>query len=151
MLTSLERYSPWMIGIFRIVVGFLFLCHGTTTLLAWPTEPYGGGTASFGAWPSWWAGAIELVAGVLIVLGLGTRVAALIGSGTMAVAYFWKHQPDGLFPIQNEGDSAALFCWSLLLLVFIGSGKFALENVFAARRVAEEDVVLPEERADIAS
>lgn len=65
--------------------------------------------------------------------GIGTRAAAFIGSGSMAVAYFWKHQGDGLLPIQNDGDSAALFCWSLLLLVFIGSGRLALGSLLNSR------------------
>ncbi|MGW0037863.1 DoxX family protein [Gordonia sp. NPDC003376] len=133
MLTSLEKVAPWAVGIFRIVVGFLFFCHGTSTLMAWPVAPYSGQTADIGAWPSWWAGAIQLVGGLLIMLGIGTRVAALIGSGSMAVAYFWKHQGDGLLPIQNDGDSAALFCWALLLLVFIGSGRLALGSLWNRR------------------
>ncbi len=103
--------------------GFLFMCHGTSTLFAWPVEPFSGQTASFGAWPSWWSGIIELVVGVLIITGVGTRIAAFIGSGTMAVAYFWKHQPDGFLPIQNDGDSSVLLCWALLLLVFVGPGE----------------------------
>ncbi|MCF3937038.1 MULTISPECIES: DoxX family protein [Gordonia] len=129
MLTYLERLAPWVIAAFRIVVGFVFFCHGTSTLLGWPVAPYGGDTAAFGAWPSWWAGAIQLVGGLLVMLGLQTRVAALIGSGSMAVAYFWKHQGDGLLPIQNDGDSAALFCWALFLLAFIGSGRLAMDNL----------------------
>ena len=139
MLTYLEKTAPWALGVFRIVVGFLFLCHGTSTLFAWPTAPYSGQTAEFGAWPSWWAGAIQLVAGAFIILGAGTRIAAFIGSGSMAVAYFWKHQPDGLFPIENEGDSAALFCFALLLLVFTGPGKFALESVLARRTASASE------------
>lgn len=136
MLTSLEKLSPWAIGVFRIVVGFLFFCHGTSTLFAWPVAPYSGQTADFGAWPSWWAAAIQFVGGLLIMLGVGTRVAALIGSGSMAVAYFWKHQPDGLFPIENGGQGAALYCWALLLLVFIGPGRWALDGVLSRRTVA---------------
>ncbi|KNA90907.1 MULTISPECIES: DoxX family protein [Gordonia] len=139
MLTSLEKVAPWAIGLFRIVVGFLFFCHGASTLFGWPVAPYGGETAAFGAGPSWWAAAIELVGGILVMLGLGTRVAAFIGSGAMAVAYFWKHQGDGLLPIANEGDSAALYCWALFLLVFIGSGRPALENVLVRKRVEESD------------
>ncbi len=56
----------------------------------------------------------------------------------MAVAYFWKHQPDGLLPIQNEGDSVVLFCWSLLLLVFIGPGAAALDNLRRAKATSSE-------------
>lgn len=64
----------------------------------------------------------------MIIAGLGTRIAAFIGSGTMAVAYFWKHT-DGLLPIQNDGETAALFCWALFLLVFIGPGRLALDSL----------------------
>lgn len=136
MLTKLDGLAPYAVAVFRIVIGLLFLTHGTSTLFAWPGEPSGGSTPSFGAWPSWWAGAIEVVAGLLIVVGLRTRLAALIGSGTMAVAYFWKHQPDGLFPIENGGQGAALYCWALLLLVFIGPGRWALDGVLSRRTVA---------------
>ena len=128
MLPLLSRAQPWAITAFRVVVGFLFFCHGASTLFAWFKEPYEGGTADFGAWPSWWAGAIEFVAGAMIIAGLGTRIAAFIGSGTMAVAYFWKHT-DGLLPIQNDGETAALFCWALFLLVFIGPGRLALDSL----------------------
>lgn len=83
------------------------------------------------------AGAIQFVGGLLIMLGVGTRIAAFIGSGSMAVAYFWKHQGDGLLAIQNDGDSAALFCWALLLLVFIGPGRLALDRYLSRERSAE--------------
>lgn len=108
MLTSLERLSPWAIGVFRIVVGFLFFCHGTSTLFAWPVAPYSGQTADFGAWPSWWAAAIQFVGGLLIMLGVGTRVAALIGSGSMAVAYFWKHQATVCCPSRTRRLGSAV-------------------------------------------
>ena len=128
MLTFLDRSAPWVITAFRVVVGFLFFCHGASTLFGWFVAPYGGATASIGAWPSWWAGIIEFVGGIAIMVGFGTRIAAFIGSGAMAVAYFWKHT-DGLLPIQNDGDSAALYCWALFLLVFIGPGRLALSSL----------------------
>ncbi|MEZ5213021.1 DoxX family protein [Gordonia sp. (in: high G+C Gram-positive bacteria)] len=145
MLTILNRVQPSVLAAFRVVVGFLFFCHGASTLFGWFVTPYGGRTADIGAWPSWWAALIEFVAGAAIVLGLGTRAAAFLGSGAMAVAYFWMHQGDGLLPIQNDGDSAALFCWALLLLVFFGPGRLALSSVLggttaaAARTEAVED------------
>jgi putative oxidoreductase len=71
---------------------------------------------------------IELVAGMLIMLGLSTRIAAFIASGTMAVAYFWQHQPLGLLPITNGGESAVLYCFGFLVLVFTGAGAYALDN-----------------------
>ena len=135
---ALDRLAPWALAAFRVVVGFLFFCHGASTLFAWFAEPHGGSTAAFGAWPSWWAGAIEVVGGALIILGWGTRTAAFLGSGAMAVAYFWKHQGNGLLPLQNDGDSAALFCWALLLLVFTGPGALALSSLTKSRRTTEE-------------
>ena len=128
MLTSLEKVAPWAIGLFRIVIGFLFFCHGASTLFGWPVAPYGGETAAFGAWPSWWAAAIELVGGILVMLGLGTRVAAFIGSGAMAVAYFWKHFPDGFWPIANDGETAALYSFIFALLVFTGPGALSINR-----------------------
>ena len=133
MLTKVKArvgdVSNWAIAVFRIVVGFLFFCHGASTLFGWFVMPYGGGTAEVGAWPSWYAGVIQFVGGLLIILGWGTRTAALVGSGAMAVAYFWKHQGEGLLPIQNDGDTPALLAWALVLLVFLGPGRFALESV----------------------
>lgn len=114
--------------VFRVVFGFLFALHGTVKLLGWP--PGAGRTAEFGAWPSWWAGLIEVVTGALIMSGLFTRAAAFLASGTMAVAYFWRHQADGLLPIQNDGESAVLYCFGFLLLLFTGGGAWALDNLF---------------------
>lgn len=134
MLALTETARPWVIGVYRVVIGFLFFCHGTTTLWAWPIEPYGGATAEFGAWPSWWAAAIQVVGGLLIMTGTGTRAAAFVSAGSMAVAYFWKHQGDGLLPIQNDGESSALFCWALLILVVLGPGKLTVQSVLERRR-----------------
>ncbi|MDL9935417.1 DoxX family protein [Gordonia sp. ABSL1-1] len=132
MLSSLEKYAPWAIGAYRIAIGILFCTHGTGVLWGWPNETPTS-RPDLGAWPWWWAGLIEVVVGALLIVGLATRPAALIGSGAMAVAYFWKHQPDGLFPIENGGQGSALYCWALLLLVFVGSGRLALDSVVARR------------------
>ena len=64
---------------------------------------------------------------VLVLLGLFTRIAALIGSGAMAFAYFTEHQPKALWPIENGGELAVLYCFSFFLLVFIGGGAYALD------------------------
>ncbi|MCB0924376.1 MAG: DoxX family protein [Mycobacterium sp.] len=124
--TRLDRHSPGVLGIFRIVIGFLFALHGTAKLFGWPATK--GGAVPFGTWPFWWAGLIELVVGVLVMVGLFTRIAAFIGSGTMAFAYFTEHQPDGLLPIQNGGELAALYSFAFLLLVFTGSGALAVRR-----------------------
>lgn len=80
---------------------------------------------------------IQLVGGGLVLLGLGTRVAAFVASGAMAYAYFKVHQPTALWPIENGGEPAAMFSWAFLLLVFTGSGAFGLDRLFA-KRSAEE-------------
>lgn len=133
----MHRLNPareHVIGLYRIVIGFLFACHGLKTLFGL----FGAkAPAAVGAWPGWWAALIQLVCGVLVCVGLGTRVAAIVGSGSMAYAYFVVHLPTGLFPIQNGGEMAALFCWSLLLIAFVGAGRFALGNLTVRQRSAE--------------
>lgn len=69
---------------------------------------------------------IQLVGGTLVLLGLGTRPAAILCSGSMAYAYFTRHQPDGLFPLENGGEPAALFCWAFLLIAALGPGRWSL-------------------------
>lgn len=139
LVNRLNQAQPYALGLFRIVIGLLFACHGAASLFG----VLGGTAAETGAWPGWYAAVIQLVAGVLVLLGVGTRSAAFIASGSMAYAYFDVHQAEGLFPLQNGGDAAALFCWAFLLLVFTGPGALALDRLFGARgttagRVAEE-------------
>jgi putative oxidoreductase len=128
--TRLGSYSPAVLSLFRAVFGFLFAAFGTSHMFDWPIA-FGIPT---GSWPVWWAGLIELVTGVLIMLGLFTRIAAFIASGHMAVAYFWQHQPLALWPIVgpemggNGGLSAILFCFAFFLLVFLGPGSIALDS-----------------------
>jgi putative oxidoreductase len=124
---QLDRFSAPVLGLFRIVVGFLFTFHGTTTLFGWPNSE-GGGAVPVGTWPYWWAGVIELVVGLLLVAGLFTRLAALLGSGTMAFAYFTVHQPKALLPIDNGGELAALYCFAFLLIAFAGPGALAIDG-----------------------
>ena len=122
----LDTYSSPVLGIFRIVIGFLFAIHGTSKLFAWPVSQ--GGAVPVGTWPVWYAGVIELVVGLLVLVGLFTRIAALIGSGEMAFAYFTQHQPKGLWPLENGGELAVLYCFSLFLIAFTGAGAFAIHG-----------------------
>lgn len=114
---------------FRVVVGFLFACHGASKLFGVPAA-MPGGTVEFGSWPGWWSAVIELVGGVLVASGLLTRIAALISSGAMAFAYFVVHQPEGALPIHNEGEAAALYSWLFLLVAVIGPGRLSLDRLF---------------------
>jgi putative oxidoreductase len=123
----LDSHSPTVLGIFRIVIGFLFTIHGTVKLFSWPIAGPGG-AAPFGTWPYWWAGLIELVVGLLVLIGLLVRPAALLGSGTMAYAYFTAHQPKALWPIDNGGELAILYCFAFLLIAFTGAGAFAIQR-----------------------
>lgn len=127
----LDSYAPVVISVFRVVLGFLFTLHGTSSLFGWPVSV---GATPVGSFPYWWSAVIELVTGVLITLGLFTRIAAFIASGEMAVAYFWQHQPQGLLPLQNNGEAAVLFCFAFFLIVFVGGGAFGLDALRQRRQ-----------------
>lgn len=133
MTGRLNSAQPYAIGLFRIVVGLLFACHGANTLFG----TFGGETVETGTWPGWFAAVIELVGGSLVLLGLGTRAAAFISSGAMAYAYFKVHQPQALWPIENSGEGAVMYCWAMFLLIFTGSGAFGLDRLFAKRPEAQ--------------
>jgi putative oxidoreductase len=132
MTGRLNSAQPYALGVFRIVIGLLFATHGTASLFGYPDGGMGP-TPAVGVWPDWYAAAIELVCGVLVLVGLGTRAAAFLASGAMAYAYFKVHQPNALWPLQNGGDPSALYCWAMLLLVFTGSGAFGLDRLFGGR------------------
>jgi putative oxidoreductase len=127
----LNSYSPAVLSLFRVVFGFLFTAIGTSKLFDWPIALH----IPTGSWPVWYAGLIELVTGLLIMLGLFTRIAAFIASGHMAVTYFWQHQPHALWPIAppqvggNGGLAPILFCFAFFLLVFTGPGAYALDTM----------------------
>lgn len=124
-MTFLDRYSPQLLGVLRIVAGLLFLEHGTSKLLGFPH------VAMFDHLPPLLlaAGIIELVGGVLIVLGLFSRIAAFIGSGEMAVAYWIYHVPHGgPFPVLNGGEAAILYCFAFLYLAAAGPGPWAINR-----------------------
>ncbi|MEU7579017.1 DoxX family protein [Streptomyces sp. NPDC041068] len=150
MTGRLNSAQPYALGLFRIVVGLLFACHGASSLFGVLGGADGnGGTVDAGTWPGWYAAVIQLVGGSLVLLGLGTRAAAFISSGSMAYAYFKVHQPEALWPMENAGEASAMFCWAMLLLVFTGSGAFGLDRFFAARGESEADKA--SERAPLAA
>jgi putative oxidoreductase len=113
----------------RIVAGLLFLEHGTSRLFGWPSPLPSPAVFSM----YWFAGAIELVGGALLVLGLFTRPAAFIMSGEMAFAYFISHAPSGFFPILNRGDAAILYCFIFLYIAFAGPGAWSLDGLMARK------------------
>ncbi len=89
---------------------------------------------------------LEVVGGVLLVLGLFTRPVAFILAGEMAVAYFMAHAPQSFFPIINQGESAILFCFVFLYLVFAGPGAWSLDNRSATAGVSSRRCRAPPER-----
>lgn len=123
--STLTTWAPRMLSLLRIVSGLIFMEHGTQKFLAFPApmEPGGPPPGSLG----WYAGIVELVAGLLIALGLFTRPAAFLASGTMAVAYWYAHAPQNFFPVNNGGDAAILYCFVFLYLVFAGPGPWSLD------------------------
>ena len=128
MTDSLRRFAPHMLGILRIVTALLFMAHGTQKLLGFPASEF---SPAVGSLP-WIAGAMEIVGGLLLLLGLFTRPVAFILSGQMAVAYWMAHAPQSFFPVVNGGDAAVMFCFVFLYLVFAGPGSFSLDGRRAA-------------------
>jgi len=127
--TLASAWAPRLLSILRIMTGLLFLQHGTAKLLKIPVVPMFA-NLSLTSLPGI-AGVLELVGGVLIILGLFTRSVAFVLSGLMAVAYFMAHAPRGFYPILNAGELAILFCFVFLYLAAAGPGPWSID---AARR-----------------
>lgn len=122
----LGAYSSYIYALLRIVVGFMFMLHGTQKLLGFPPS----GKPPMPLAPLMVAAAvIELVAGALILVGLFASIAAFIASGEMAVAYFMVHQPMGALPIQNNGEPAVLYCFIFLYIAAVGSGVLSIDSI----------------------
>jgi putative oxidoreductase len=132
-MNSLKRFSDPAYCLMRLIVGLLFACHGAQKLLGM----FGGHGVAQGKMLL--GGIIEL-GGLLIAIGLFTRVFAFLGSGMMAWAYFTvhaagktiKHPPpiapaEHFFPILNGGEAAVLYCFILLFIFFYGGGRFSLD------------------------
>jgi len=125
----LGRYSIYVYAILRIVSGFVFMLHGTQKFFGYPPSPPGRGGGSLDALMTVGAG-IELIGGLLIMIGLFASIAAFISSGMMAVAYFMAHQPQGLWPPTNGGDAAVLYCFIFLYIAARGSGVWSVDSLF---------------------
>ena len=138
---ALRTVRPLVQAVFRLVTGFLFACHGAASLFGVLGGAHGGGTVSALQWPAWWAAVIELAGGALVALGLFTRTAAVLCSGSMAYAYFTVHQPNALFPINNGGEPAVMFCWAFLLIAVFGPGAYAVGTLVT--RAAADDGAAP--------
>ena len=122
----LKRFEPQAYALLRIVAGFMFAMHGSQKLLGWPANPAGGGGGSL---PTIMlvAGVIELVGGILILLGLFTTIAAFISSGQMAAAFFMAHFPNNWNPLLNQGEVAALYAFLFLFIAARGGGIWSID------------------------
>ena len=122
LYSSLDRGRPYVLSIVRIVVALLFLQHGLQKYFNFPS-----------AGPQmrpilYVQGVIEIVGGILLLLGVYTRVVAFILAGDMAVAYFMAHFPRSFFPAVNGGDAAVLYCFIFLYIFFAGGGPWSLDR-----------------------
>lgn len=130
-MANLEAWRPRALSMLRIIVALLFLQHGVMKLFHWP-EPQPGAPDPLP--PLLLAAAIiEVVGGVLVTLGLFTRIAAFIASGEMAFAYFMVHFPQGSIPALNMGEAAVLYCIAFFYLFFAGPGPWSLDAVVRKR------------------
>jgi putative oxidoreductase len=130
----LARHEGMVCSVLRLVAGAMFSCHGMQKILGWFTTAAGPRVGS----QLWVGGIIELVGGALIAIGLFTRAAAFVASGTMAVAYIqfhWQLATAGWkwLPIVNKGELAALYCFVFLYFVFRGGGAMSLDRRIGRR------------------
>ncbi|HEX8838851.1 MAG TPA: DoxX family protein [Sphingomicrobium sp.] len=127
-LTWLSRWQPQLLAILRIVTALLFLEHATQKFFGFPAPfPMPGPLPPLLVA----AGVVELVAGVLVAIGLFTRLAAFVASGEMAVAYFMMHFPKGFWPAVNMGEAAILYCFVFLYLAAAGPGAWSVDGARA--------------------
>ena len=125
----LVNYAPQIYAILRIVFGFLFFCHGLQKVFGLFGGVDGAAAPLFSLFGV--AGMIEIIGGLLVTLGLFTGTVAFILSGQMAVAYFIGHFPAGIWPLENKGEEAVLYCFIFLYMATQGSGIW---NLDAARQ-----------------
>jgi putative oxidoreductase len=124
MRNFLRRYEPILYAIMRIVVGFLFAQHGAQKLFGFPSS--GKPAMPLDAFTTF-GGVLELVLGLMVMLGLFAGFAGFLASGMMAVAYFMAHQSRGALPIQNGGEPAVLYCFIFLYIASRGAGVWSID------------------------
>lgn len=122
-------YSDHVFAVTRIVIAFLYVCHGGQKLFGW----FGGHASRHGLFLA--GGIIETVCGILIAVGLVTRIAAFIASGEMAVTYFLFHAPRSFWPIMNRGEIVVAFCFFFLYVAARGARRFSLDSLLKRSRL----------------
>ena len=124
--SKLGQYSDEILGATRIVAAFMFLQHGTQKMFSFPVDARGPYELMS---MSGIAGLIEVVGGVLLLIGLFTRPVAFLCSGLMCFAYWLAHAPRGFFlwTVGNGGDAAVLYCFLFLYIAAVGGGKWSVD------------------------
>ena len=129
-MSTIRSFEPYARSVLRVVVGFTFSLHGMQKLLGFFGGLNGkGATVPFGMSLFWFAGGLELIGGLLILLGLFTSPVAFILCGEMAVAYFKVHFPHGFIPLLNRGELAVVYCFVFLYLCVAGAGPLSLDSL----------------------
>jgi putative oxidoreductase len=130
--------APYFLSLLRIVAALLFIPVGTMKLFSFPIAMPPGNFAPVGSL-TWFAGMLETFGGGLILLGLFTRPVAFLLSGEMAVAYFYGHAAQGVWPLVNQGTDAVFYCFLFLYLSAAGGGPWSLDELIRRRRVTSRD------------
>ncbi len=128
-MSAIRTLEPYARSVLRLVVGFTFSLHGWQKLLGLFGGMGGKGATAPFASLFWFAGGLEAIGGLLIILGLFTSPVAFILCGQMAVAYFKAHFPHGFIPLVNHGELAVLYCFIFLYLCVAGAGPFSLDSL----------------------
>ena len=131
---NMERATQIAYFLLRVVSGLLFFQAGAVKILGWFGGMPPGSPPIVMMSQIWIGGMLELVGGILIMLGLFTRPTAFILSGEMAVAYWQFHAPGGTWPVQNHGEPAVLLCFIFLYMAARGGGEYSLDALLRRRR-----------------
>ena len=123
----LEKFQPQLRALLRIVTASLFMEHGLAKLVHFPVPQPGAPDPLPTILLA--AACIEIVGGLLIAVGLFTRLAAFLCAGEMAIGYFLFHFPKGFWPIVNMGEAAILYCFIFLYLAAAGPGAWSVDSM----------------------
>ncbi len=124
MAGFMRPYESHTYALMRIVAGLLFLWHGSQKLFGFPVEA----RPDSPVYITYVAGPIELFGGILVMIGLFTRWAGFLCSGLMAFAYWMVHGTSALFPLENRGELAALYCFVFLFIAAKGGGLWSVDG-----------------------
>lgn len=134
MLNSLSRYADPVYCLMRVMIGLMFAAHGGQKIFGmWGGKVADAPMMVLGGW-------LEGICGLLIALGLFTRIAAFVASGVMAAAYFMMHAKGAFMPIVNKGELAAVYSFIFLFICFYGPGRYSLDAMIWKNRGANANL-----------